>query len=155
MRTGWFFVLIALSVVACKSRGSDGSSPGKGTAIAGESCMSQAKGGNPCVTGLVCYRGGEGAVCMTQADANAACRKTNRCKIGGGCTYHRGIGNCISTKEEDCKRSEACKKRGKCSLSDKACVVMKDEDCAGSDLCKNEKKCKAKPDSTAGACVES
>ncbi len=137
-------LLTSLLLIAC-------SKPGAGA----ECAKTDQAGGPRCAKGLVCYTAGSGpGTCLSKAKAHERCRASDRCRIGGGCTYHAGIGNCISTEPADCQKSEACRKRGKCTLRRKACVAATDADCKQSALCKERGLCKVQPDLVAGMCVK-
>lgn len=64
------------------------------------------------------------------------------CRFYGSCTVregpHRSVvgANCIAGSDGDCRQSLACRRYGKCFLSDHdRCIAGKDDDCQVSDHC--------------------
>jgi len=51
------------------------------------------------------------------------CPRTDRCKVDGKCTRETTTNRCVSTSDEDCKKSAECTESGYCHAIDGACSL--------------------------------
>ena len=92
-----------------------------------------------CHLGSESGEGGELICQKADVPRDEWCREA--CDKQGACT-RRGR-RCVATSPEDCRRSEACARLGRCSVDEEygVCVAASDADCEGSDVCENRGRC--------------
>jgi hypothetical protein len=92
---------------------------------------------------------------MSQDKASELCESEKLCRVSGACSYTiRGGGVCAPLSDEDCKKSDPCKKFGRCSLDNHMCIVGKPDDCKDSEACKKHGNCTAQTNKRPGRCVK-
>jgi len=69
------------------------------------------------------------------------CAKSSACRRGGRCGMQDG--KCVATAET-CKASEVCSRLGQCSVKDGRCAPRSSADCRQSIFCQNEGECSVK-----------
>ena len=84
------------------------------------------------------------------------CRRSEGCRRGGACELVEG--HCVHPDDERCRRTQGCSWWGSCSLRDGRCVAASNVDCAASSLCQREGLCILQGDSCvadAASCLAS
>lgn len=82
------------------------------------------------------------------AVADDPCRRSEACKEDGECSLRDE--ECVATSDADCRASEWCEKAGYCTLRDDGCFAVTDDDCKASGACKLLGKCTVRR----GSCAE-
>ncbi|MCB9638417.1 MAG: hypothetical protein H6727_05850 [Myxococcales bacterium] len=75
------------------------------------------------------------------------CKKSEECYQKGRCTAEGT--QCVATTDADCRASRFCRNVGECSVANGVCIATKDLDCRESIQCKEAKRCIV----SAGECV--
>jgi hypothetical protein len=87
---------------------------------------------------------------LTGCDENRYCTKSPDCTEHGKCKKGEGASGCVAASDADCKASDGCKQKGKCTAKDGKCSALTDADCKDSQLCSVSKFCQ----SFDGGCVD-
>jgi hypothetical protein len=122
-----FASVLAMTVsTACKRAESDGKR------AEGSSCERDAE----CPGELLCFN----SRCTDHAAATTACRVRVSCKNVGACTASQkaksnGHSSCVAEADQDCRRSELCRKIGRCTPKEGLCVALSNEHCRKSEMC--------------------
>ncbi len=165
-----FAALSATVLIGCEPRVDDG--PADASSVGVASARARAPTHNcstHCIMGGLCNWDAEQSRCVAASDE--ACAASNVCKTSGHCEKvqdscsNTRAGHCSSSQRcasdglctfvgpgrpcrargDDCRASDGCRRKGRCSAIRGRCQVADDADCASSTMCATFGLCSAAP----------